>query len=751
MTSNIHDEKLTAYALGEFFGGDARKVEKIVETDSGLRRALDEIRATAQLARDALVAGDSESLRLTDQQRQEVCRIARQASKDVTEGLRKGQRAGSKIMKIICENCSAKYSIADEKVRGKVFKIRCKKCGESIVIRGDVQAEPAPAPEMTPPPMPEDHGGAEEEDDAETRVFDYSGYQDGGETDVAVWHIVVEGEQQGPYTTAQIAEYVQAGSLENESFIWKEGFNDWTPIANVEEIQRLLTGAPAPAAAPAAAPVGVAGGGMFDSPAADADGLFDSPAADVGGGLFDSPAADAGGGLFDSPAADAGGGGLFDSPAADAGGGDIFSSHDGATSPGDVFSSSGAMEQAEGGGLFGGDAADMGGGDLFADTGGDDDGGGLFASTEAQADDPRVSAEQAMMTGQRSENSVLFSLSNLQALASSGTDASAGGMGGTFGSSDEVSGLIDIRSMAGSMGGDADGSGMEDLISIGGGGFAPSLGAPVLAASRSDSMSTGVKIGIAGGGVAVLLGVVVLVVVLLQPKEEEKTGPSAQEQQIALLMKQIEAMGKAGGNDVDMAALKKKLAAEQMSAQGEQGSAQQASDKDSSKSKSSGKSSGKSKTSGKPKSSGKSSKGASSGSLMGGSSSSKPKKKSKGSDELDDLLGGSTSAPKKKKAEKSAGGTQGSGGGANVPDKLSRKQVQSGMNAVAGSVKRCGQGQSGTVTVKATIATTGRVVSATTTGGFAGSPAGLCAARAVRRARFPQAKNKLTVTYPFKF
>ena len=45
-------------------------------------------------------------------------------------------------MKIVCENCAAKYSIADEKVKGKAFKIRCKKCGESIVVRGDAE-EPA--------------------------------------------------------------------------------------------------------------------------------------------------------------------------------------------------------------------------------------------------------------------------------------------------------------------------------------------------------------------------------------------------------------------------------------------------------------------------------------------------------------------------------------------------------------------------------------------------------------------------------
>ena len=39
-------------------------------------------------------------------------------------------------MKIVCEACQAKYSIADDKVRGKVFKIRCKKCSHVIVVRG---------------------------------------------------------------------------------------------------------------------------------------------------------------------------------------------------------------------------------------------------------------------------------------------------------------------------------------------------------------------------------------------------------------------------------------------------------------------------------------------------------------------------------------------------------------------------------------------------------------------------------------
>ncbi len=40
-------------------------------------------------------------------------------------------------MKISCQSCQAKYTIADEKVLGKIVKIRCKKCGATIVINGN--------------------------------------------------------------------------------------------------------------------------------------------------------------------------------------------------------------------------------------------------------------------------------------------------------------------------------------------------------------------------------------------------------------------------------------------------------------------------------------------------------------------------------------------------------------------------------------------------------------------------------------
>jgi predicted Zn finger-like uncharacterized protein len=39
-------------------------------------------------------------------------------------------------MKVTCQSCQAKYTIADEKVRGKIAKIRCKKCGTTIIVNG---------------------------------------------------------------------------------------------------------------------------------------------------------------------------------------------------------------------------------------------------------------------------------------------------------------------------------------------------------------------------------------------------------------------------------------------------------------------------------------------------------------------------------------------------------------------------------------------------------------------------------------
>ncbi|MBX3276280.1 MAG: zinc-ribbon domain-containing protein, partial [Sandaracinaceae bacterium] len=369
----------------------------------------------------------------------------RELANDVGTPLPSNQ--GQARMKIVCDSCSAKYSIADEKVAGRVFKIRCKKCGAAIVVRGDQL----------------DAGG---HDEAAGGAVDYGGD--------AVWHIVIEGDQQGPFSPAQIGEMLSVGTIGWDAFVWREGFDDWKAAQDVEELVSA-----------------VMGGGDGGQSASDEGAAIGS--AEMGADPFGAPAAE-------PP------------------GGDLFGGRD------------------DGADLFGGghDASPFGGED-------DDD---VVASAPAAAS-PRVSADQAL-TGARNENSVLFSLSNLQALATGSGDApstssaaaapSAGPRPGM--AAGEGSGLIDIRALAAATGVTGDGGPItsasndkvDDLLSIGGGGavgIGSSLGAPVLIPEKREERSnTGLIVGIAVAGISVVAAAAVVAVVLLT-RDDTPTAAAA--------------------------------------------------------------------------------------------------------------------------------------------------------------------------------------------------------------------------------
>ena len=49
-----------------------------------------------------------------------------------------------------CSKCDTRYTLPDEKVAGKVLKVRCKTCEATIVVRdpGEVGALPTVVPRM---------------------------------------------------------------------------------------------------------------------------------------------------------------------------------------------------------------------------------------------------------------------------------------------------------------------------------------------------------------------------------------------------------------------------------------------------------------------------------------------------------------------------------------------------------------------------------------------------------------------------
>lgn len=114
-------------------------------------------------------------------------------------------------MKIVCDACSAKYTIPDHKLKAKQNKVRCKKCGHTIVFSADTgtsEALPAgPAPEAAV---------------ASTE---------------AQWFAAVGGEQTGPLTRDELFGLLAGGEVDQETLVWREGMEDWLRLADVAELE----------------------------------------------------------------------------------------------------------------------------------------------------------------------------------------------------------------------------------------------------------------------------------------------------------------------------------------------------------------------------------------------------------------------------------------------------------------------------------------------------------------------------------
>src|SRR5689334_18112766 len=114
-------------------------------------------------------------------------------------------------MKIVCEACQAKYSISDDKVRGKAFKIRCKKCSHIIVVRSSEGSSSAQLPVQS-------DAGATPSAPASSENS---------------WHIVVDGEQVGPLSASDVRARLARGEITGDTFIWREGLADWLKVSSV--------------------------------------------------------------------------------------------------------------------------------------------------------------------------------------------------------------------------------------------------------------------------------------------------------------------------------------------------------------------------------------------------------------------------------------------------------------------------------------------------------------------------------------
>ena len=195
-----------------------------------------------------------------------------------------------KSMRFECDSCHAKYKISDEKVRGRVVRFPCRKCNHKILIDGregdpDVtvpagpaygfsevtrKSEPAstfgheartararrpssPVRRRTPSVPPRQPSSASRRLSSAPAAAStaLAGHHPGlalpvpvtptaGTWDVPEWHVAINDVPVGPIRLEEMAHKIDASAVSEYTLVWREGFDEWRPLATIPELMALL-------------------------------------------------------------------------------------------------------------------------------------------------------------------------------------------------------------------------------------------------------------------------------------------------------------------------------------------------------------------------------------------------------------------------------------------------------------------------------------------------------------------------------
>lgn len=144
-------------------------------------------------------------------------------------------------MNISCGNCPAKYAVPDEKVRGRKVRITCKRCGAGIVVDGTKLVQGSGA---SPTPARERHstkvGGLEAPADSSRTAPTPAGAAPAPAITDEQWTVAVTDDDQREMTLAQIVDAYAAGTIDAETFIWRDGMDDWLTPYEIPVIESAL-------------------------------------------------------------------------------------------------------------------------------------------------------------------------------------------------------------------------------------------------------------------------------------------------------------------------------------------------------------------------------------------------------------------------------------------------------------------------------------------------------------------------------
>jgi predicted Zn finger-like uncharacterized protein len=165
-------------------------------------------------------------------------------------------------MRFVCETCQTRYIIPDERARGRVLKVRCKKCSNVIVLRLEEGGAGESTRRVTPKPQPastadETRVVAPADLDRLRQRTSQAEVTDGGRDDrfgsptaapeeSAEWHVIVGGQQLGPLPLSGVIEKMASGQMDGRTYLWRDPMPEWKRASQVGEIARWLPASKTP-------------------------------------------------------------------------------------------------------------------------------------------------------------------------------------------------------------------------------------------------------------------------------------------------------------------------------------------------------------------------------------------------------------------------------------------------------------------------------------------------------------------------
>jgi hypothetical protein len=123
-------------------------------------------------------------------------------------------------VKFLCERCKAKYQIPDERVSGKTVRMTCRRCAHVIEVRAAIESAAAPSPERAP------------------LATDLARVKPAPRA--TEWFASIDGASVGPVPASELRRRANDGSLTESTLVWRDGWDDWRPVAAVPALLAMV-------------------------------------------------------------------------------------------------------------------------------------------------------------------------------------------------------------------------------------------------------------------------------------------------------------------------------------------------------------------------------------------------------------------------------------------------------------------------------------------------------------------------------